>query len=211
MYLEVTKEAMLTGRCNSTENQISCHHTATKYTLLTILACISFLVAGPHPTLLAQVAPHTGDEAPGFLLPYATQDSLVRSGVSLSQFRGKRAVILAFYPADWSTGCTTEACSLRDNFAALESLNAEILAISGDYLWSHHAWAKALHLPFKLLSDHNHAVAKLYGSYNDKSMYNRRTVFLIDREGRIKYSDLEYSVADQRDFEKLKSALQSLR
>jgi peroxiredoxin len=182
-----------------------------RYTLLTILSCISFLVAGLHTDLLAQGAPRTGDEAPAFSLPYATQDSLVRSGVGLSEFRGKRAVVLAFYPADWSTGCTKEVCSLRDNFAALKGLDAEILAISGDYIWSHHEWAKALHLPFKLLSDHDHAVAKLYGSYNDKTMYNRRTVFLINKEGRIMYSNLGYNVADQSDFEKLRSALSSLR
>ncbi len=85
------------------------------------------------------------------------------------------------------------------------------MAISGDYVWSHHEWAKSLNLPFKLLSDHAHLVAKLYGSFNEKSLFNRRTVFVIDKHGTIVYSNLEYSVGDLRDFEKLKSALANVQ
>lgn len=98
---------------------------------------------------------------------------------------------------------------MRDNFAALQALDAEILAISGDYVWSHHEWAKALNLPFKLLSDHSHAVAKLYNSFNEKTLYNRRTVFIVDRHGRIAYSNLDYSVTDLKDLEHLKAALEA--
>jgi peroxiredoxin Q/BCP len=118
---------------------------------------------------------------------------------------------LAFYPADWSTGCTKEVCAMRDNFAALQALDAEVLAISGDYVWSHHEWAKALNLPFKLLSDHAHIVAKLYQSFNEKSLYNRRTVVVVDKQGKIAYANMEYSVGDLKDFDKLKTALATVR
>jgi peroxiredoxin Q/BCP len=124
---------------------------------------------------------------------------------------GERCVVLAFYPADWSTGCTSEVCTFRDNFSALEGLDAEILAISGDYVWSHFEWAKHHNLPFKLLSDHDHTVAKLYNSYNEKSLYNKRTVYVINKQGKIAYADLQYSVADLKDFEDVKNALASLR
>jgi peroxiredoxin len=175
----------------------------------TIFLLFSFLVFGLTFEAQSQNSLKVGDTAPDFALPYATKDSISRSSVGLSDFAGKRAVILAFYPADWSTGCTKEVCALRDNFAGLQALDAEVLAISGDYVWSHHEWAKSLNLPFKLLSDHGHLVAKLYGSYNDKSMYNRRTVFVVDKHGKIAYLNLEYSVADIKDFEKLKSAIAS--
>ena len=159
----------------------------------TIILIVSFLLIGSSLAVRAQNAPKVGDFAPGFTLPFATKDSISRPPVSLSDFSGRRVVILAFYPADWSTGCTKEVCSLRDNFAALQALDAEVLAISGDYVWSHHEWARALDLPFKLLSDHAHMVAKLYQSYNEKSMYNRRTVFVVDKKGKILYSNLEYA------------------
>lgn len=175
----------------------------------TNILLILFLV--PVLDLQAQNALKVGDFAPEITLPYATKDSIARAPLSLSVFLGKRVVILAFYPADWSTGCTKEVCTMRDNFVALEALDAEILAISGDYVWSHHEWAKSLNLPFKLLSDHAHSVAKLYGSYNEKSLFNRRTVFVVDRQGKISYANLEYKVGDLTDFEKLKSAVESIR
>jgi len=100
---------------------------------------------------------------------------------------------------------------MRDNFAALQSLNAIVLAISGDYVWSHYEWAKYHNLPFRLLSDHSHAVAKLYDSFNEKSLYNRRTIFVVDKAGKIAYENLAYSVADLQDFEKLKTALAAIK
>jgi peroxiredoxin len=180
----------------------------------TIFLVVSFLILGSSFEAQAQQAQNdlkVGDFAPGFALPYATRDSISRSPLSLSNLVGKRAVLLAFYPADWSTGCTKEVCTMRDNFAALQALDADILAISGDYVWSHHEWAKSLNLPFKLLSDHAHLVAKLYSSFNEKSLYNRRTVFVIDKQGKISYLNLEYSVGDLRDFEKLKTALAGIQ
>jgi peroxiredoxin len=177
----------------------------------TIILLVSFLFCGVSIDAQAQDELKAGDVAPGFALPYATRDSISRSPMSLSAFTGKRAVVLAFYPADWSTGCTKEICTMRDNFAALQALDAEVLAVSGDYVWSHHEWAKSLNLPFKLLSDHAHVVAKLYNSFNEKSMYNRRTVFVVDKQGKIAYVNMEYSVGDLKDFEKLKSALASVQ
>jgi len=173
----------------------------------TILFLVWFLIAGLMIQAQEQTAPSVGDPAPDFALPYATKDSIAKSPLKLADLVGKRAVVVAFYPADWSTGCTKEVCTLRDNFGALQGLDAEILAVSGDYVWSHHEWAKFHALPFRLLSDHSHAVARLYGSFNEKSLYNRRTVFVINKQGKIAYSNLAYSVADLQDFEKLRAAL----
>jgi peroxiredoxin Q/BCP len=154
--------------------------------------------------------PKVGDVAPGFVLPYATRDSVARDSIALASLAG-RNVVLAFYPADWSGGCTREVCTLRDNFAALAALDAEVVGISGDYVYSHHEWAKHHDLPFRLASDHRHEVARRYGSFHEGAGYNRRTVFVVGRDGRIAYADLAYSVRDAASFEKLRAALQSLK
>lgn len=169
---------------------------------------LSLAVAVPA---LAADAPKVGDPAPGFVLPYATRDSVARDSLSLAGLAGAHNVVLAFYPADWSGGCTREVCTLRDNFAALAALDAEIVGISGDYVFSHHEWAKHHDLPFRLASDHRHDVARAYGSFNEASGFNRRTVFVVGRDGRIAYADPAYSVRDAASFEKLKAALAEMR
>lgn len=151
-----------------------------------------------------------GDPAPDFSLPYATKDSVSAEDLKLSSLIGKTPVLIAFYPADWSGGCTREVCTLRDNFKTLSDQNAEILGISGDYAYSHHEWAKHLDLPFKLVSDHLHKIASAYNSYNETG-YNRRTVYLIDKGGKIAYIDLKYSVRDMESFNKLEHALKQLQ
>lgn len=159
----------------------------------------------------AQNLPEIGKKAPEFTLPFATKDTIVMNGISLKDFSGKSNIIIAFYPADWSGGCTKELCTMRDNFEKLSILKAEILAISGDYVFSHKEWAKHLNLPFKLLSDHDHSVAKKYSSYNDKNGFNQRTVFIIDKEGNLAYSDMNYKVSDEKSFLELKAALERIR
>jgi peroxiredoxin len=170
---------------------------------------ISMLLLVATATLAADaVGPlKVGDRAPDFRLPYATRDSVADDSLSLASLIGKRNVVLAFYPADWSGGCTKEVCTLRDNFTSLGALNADVVGISGDYVFSHHEWAKHHDLPFRLASDHSHAVAKQYGSFNDAYGFNRRTVYVIDRTGKIAYFDLAYSVRDSVSFTKLKTAL----
>jgi len=158
----------------------------------------------------ATTGPKVGDAAPDFSLSYATKDSVAPEDLKLSEQVGKKNIVLAFYPADWSGGCTKEVCTMRDNFADLGKLNADVIAISGDYEYSHHEWAKDLNLPFRLASDHFHKVAAAYASYNPESGFNRRTVYVIDKKGKIAYIDLKYSPRDMDSFNKLQAALKSL-
>lgn len=150
-----------------------------------------------------------GDTAPDFTLPCASQDTIVM--MRFSDEVGKNSIVLAFYPADWSDGCTKEMCTMRDNFSALASLSATIFGISGDYAFSHRQWARHHRLPFGLLSDHNHEVAKAYSSYNHVTGFNSRTVYVVDRNGKISYVDLAYKVGDTDSFDKLKAALAELK
>jgi glutaredoxin-dependent peroxiredoxin len=152
-----------------------------------------------------------GDAAPAFSLPWATKDSVGTERISLHTIIGQGPAVLAFYPADWSGGCTKEMCTLRDNFSALGTLGLAVFGVSGDYVFSHKEWASALHLPFVLLSDHDHQAARSYESYNDASGYNKRTVFVIDRGGRIAYIDRSYKVGTADSFERLLKAVTSLR
>lgn len=175
------------------------------FTQLLLVVSTIALVA-QEPSML-----RVGDRAPDFSLRYATKDSIAGTPLTLSSLIGTSNIILAFYPADWSGGCTKEVCTMRDDFGNIRSLNADILAISGDYVYSHHEWAKHHNLPFKLLSDHNHEVAKAYQSYNENNLMNKRTVVVIDKRGTIAYLDLEYSVRDDEDFKRLKSALAALQ
>ncbi|MFL6283003.1 MAG: redoxin domain-containing protein [Pyrinomonadaceae bacterium] len=173
--------------------------------------------ADAHMTASATVkvvaAPKVGQAAPDFKLPYATQEAIhmkPEEQMSLASQRGKN-VILAFYPADWSGGCTTEVCTLRDTFAELSKLNATVLAVSGDYVFSHQEWAKHHNLQFPLLSDHDHAVAKMYDSFMDGVGFNKRTVYLIDKEGVVRYVNLAFKAGDKKDYDALRGELEKLK
>jgi peroxiredoxin len=175
---------------------------------LFLMAAAALVLADTTPApRAADAAPKVGDPAPDFQLPYATRDSVADDSLRLSSLVGRRNIVLAFYPADWSGGCTKEVCTLRDNFASLGAVNADVIGISGDYVFSHHEWAKFHNLPFRLASDHSHAVAKRYGSYNEAYGFNRRTVFVVNKTGKIAYEDLAYSPRDSVSFGKLQAAL----
>jgi peroxiredoxin Q/BCP len=162
---------------------------------------------------VAAIPPKVGQAAPDFRLPYATLENIYlkpEEYLSLSGLHGKN-VILAFYPADWSGGCTKEVCTLRDTFAELAKLNAAVLGVSGDYVFSHHEWAKFHKLQFPLLSDHDHKIARLYGSFNEAVGYNKRTVFLIDKDGVVRYSNLDFKAGDSNDYNRLREELTKLK
>lgn len=122
-----------------------------------------------------------GAPAPAFTLP----DQHGRS-TALADYRG-RWVVVYFYPKDDTPGCTTQACSFRDNLAVLTRLNAQVLGVSLDDSQSHARFAEKYKLPFPLLADTDGHVARLYGSLWSLGpiRYARRHSFLIDPEGRV--------------------------
>lgn len=134
--------------------------------------------------------PEVGERAPDFSLEGVTGEGDAVA-VRLSELRG-RPVVLYFYPKDDTSGCTTQACGIRDEWGALRATGAEVLGVSPDDLDSHRAFAGKYGLPFTLLSDPDHAVAEAYGVWKEKSMYgrtywgNERSTFIIDEEGRIR-------------------------
>ena len=110
--------------------------------------------------------------------------------IFLSDFSGKK-VVLYFYPKDNTPGCTKEACSFRDNYAALQQKGLAIIGVSVDSEASHQKFIKKFDLPFPLIADTDMKVVNDYGVYGEKSMYGRkymgvfRTTFIIDEKGII--------------------------
>jgi thioredoxin-dependent peroxiredoxin len=123
-----------------------------------------------------------GTPAPDFELP--DQHGTL---VCLSQYRGKSAVVVYFYPKDDTTGCTIEACRFRDDFAKFRVTGAEIMGISDDSAESHARFVSKYNLPFKLLSDKGGRVRKLYGVKKTFGLIPGRVTFVIDREGIVRH------------------------
>ena len=128
-----------------------------------------------------------GTKAPQFEMPDATGKK-----VSLRDLVGKKNLVIYFYPKDMTPGCTTEACSFRDNIEGIRRLGAQVVGISGDTSASHQKFIDKHALNFPLLADIGNEVGKRYGVYKMKSLYGRefmgyeRTTMVIDRGGVIR-------------------------
>ena len=126
-----------------------------------------------------------GDKAPGFTLPDADGKN-----VSLSDYQGKR-VIVYFYPAAMTPGCTKQACDFRDSLSSLAAAGIAVLGISPDAPAKLAKFRDKEGLTFPLLSDPDHAVEEAYGTYGEKKLYGKVTVgvirstFVIDADGAI--------------------------
>jgi peroxiredoxin Q/BCP len=123
-----------------------------------------------------------GDVAPDFELEAANGQK-----VRLSDFRGKKNVVLFFYPKDETPGCTVEACSFRDSYEDFVDVGAEVIGISSDSLDSHNHFAGRHRLPFLLLSDPKGVVGARYDVRKALGLFPGRVTFLIDRQGIVRH------------------------
>jgi len=119
-----------------------------------------------------------GDKAPDFSLP--TQEG---KEISLSHFKGKKNIVLYFYPKDNTPGCTAEACSFRDNYEVFKEAGAEVIGISSDSAESHEKFAGKFSLPFILLSDKGGKVRKEFGVPSTFGLLPGRVTYIIDKKG----------------------------
>ena len=126
-----------------------------------------------------------GTKAPAFTLP--DQNGEMRS---LTDYQGQK-VILYFYPKDMTSGCTAEACSLRDGYSDLTDMGYEVIGISPDTAQSHLKFAQKHNLNFHLLPDPEHKIIEAYGAWGEKRMAGRtymgvvRTTFIINIDGKV--------------------------
>ena len=126
-----------------------------------------------------------GEEAPGFTLPGIERGE--RREFSLAEYRGRK-VVLAFYPGDNTPGCTRQLCSYRDDWSRFEEIGAVLLGISPQDVDSHEKFAQKRNFPFPLLADTDKHVIEAYG-VGAPIIGVRRSVFVVDGEGFVRYVD----------------------
>ena len=146
-----------------------------------------------------------GDKAPSFTLK--NQDD---QEVSLSSFAGQKVVVY-FYPAAATPGCTTQACEIRDNINSLKSAGYTVLGVSPDQPAKLKKFKDKESLNFDLLSDPDNAIQQAYGAYGEKSMYGKtymgtiRSTFVVDESGKL--SHVFYNVKAKGHIEMLRNEL----
>ncbi len=181
--------------------------------LITTVA-LAGLVAAPAaaqdkgpPTAMLVGGPDVGQMAPDFRLAWATRDSIgsVDADFALASQRGK-TVVVAFYPKDFTSGCTAEMQQFTDRYSELFGDNVVVVGISVDSVESHQRFAQSIGMPFALLSDPRQQVSRRYGSAGS-SGYNRRTVFVIDPSGRVAYRNMQFGALDPKAYDALKKAV----
>ncbi|MCC6847061.1 MAG: peroxiredoxin [Deltaproteobacteria bacterium] len=139
------------------------------------MGLLDAITGGGDPAVTA------GQQAPDFALPDAAGNT-----IKLSDFRGKKAVVLYFYPKDDTPGCTKEACAFRDQYEDFKEAGAEVIGVSSDGGGAHEKFASKHRLPFLLLSDRGGVVRKQYGVPATLGLLPGRVTFVIDEQGIVR-------------------------
>ncbi len=152
------------------------------------------------------MALNLGEAAPNFTL-YDTE----KNQVSLDDFKGQNVVIL-FFPLAFTSVCTAELCSMRDNLGQYKDLEAKVLAISVDTLFTLGQFKEQQQLNFPLLSDFNKEAAAAYDVLYEEFVLGmkgvaKRSAFVVDKEGKITYAEVLEDATQIPNFEDIKSAL----
>ncbi|MCA9738405.1 MAG: redoxin domain-containing protein [Gemmatimonadota bacterium] len=152
-----------------------------------------------------------GTEAPDFSLTRRVREAPVR----LSDFRGERTVVLLFFPLAFSGVCTAEMCQVAEDYSRWTGLNAEILGISIDSPWVNAKFAEETGAAFPILSDFNKDVSTAYGVLYDDFFgmrgVSKRSAFVVDRDGIIRYAWMEEDSSIMPPFDEIAEAVAALR
>jgi peroxiredoxin len=151
----------------------------------------------------------TGDKAPDFTLKNSDGED-----VTLSSFQGDKNVVVLFFPLAFSSVCTTELCSVRDGLNQFENLDAQILGVSIDSFFTLKEFKKSQNLNFPLLSDFNKTTATAYGALYEEFFgmkgVAKRSAFVVDKKGVIRYAEVLEKASDLPNFDVIKDTLKSL-
>ncbi len=150
-----------------------------------------------------------GQPAPDFSLRDTKKEK-----VTLSEQRGKN-VLLLFFPLAFTSTCTKELCSVRDNITFYNNTNAQVYGLSVDSLFALGKFQEEQQLNFPLLSDFNKEASRAYGSiyedwYNDMKGVSKRSAFVIDKEGIVRYAEVLENASDVPDFAAIQKCLEGL-
>ena len=148
-----------------------------------------------------------GQTAPDFTLKDQSQKE-----VKLSDFAGKKRVVLVFYPLDWSPVCTNEHACFVNDMKHFETLDAEVLGVSVDSVWSHKAYAEKMHINYSLLADFHPkgAMSEKYGVYLADKGITGRAIFIIDKAGRVAWAK-NYDIPVVPDIKEVATALSHVK
>jgi peroxiredoxin Q/BCP len=153
--------------------------------------------------------PEVGQRAPDFSLPWANRDGVgpVESPYQLASDRGK-TVVVAFYPRDFTKGCTAQMRAFAEQYDSLFGPNVVLVGISSDSVTTHSRFAASLGLQFRLLSDPEQRVSKQYAS-KDTDGINRRTIYVVGPDGRVKFRNLNFNALNPGDYAELRAAVRN--
>jgi peroxiredoxin len=154
---------------------------------------------------------NTIDLKPGQQAPDFTLFDSAKNKVSLQDYKGKKVVLL-FFPLAFTSVCTKELCYVRDNITLFNNIDAQVLGISVDSLYTLAKFKEEQGINFPLLSDFNKEVSKAYGALYNEFSYgmkgvSKRASFVIDRQGTIQYAEVLANASDLPNFEAIQSAL----
>jgi len=150
-----------------------------------------------------------GQQAPDFSLFNSE-----KTKVNLADYKGKNLVIL-FFPQAFTGVCTTELCSVRDNLNVYTSLNADVVGISVDSIFTLAKFKEEQQYNFPLLSDFNKTISQTYEAFYDDFVFDmkgvsRRAAFVVDKEGTIQYAEVLESAGDLPNFDAIKQTLEAI-
>jgi len=148
-----------------------------------------------------------GHTAPDFTLKDQNQKE-----VKLSNFAGKKKVVLVFYPLDWSPVCTNEHACFVNDMKQFETLDAEVLGVSVDSVWSHKAYAEKMGIKYSLLADFHPkgATGEKYGVYLGEKGITGRAIFIVDKQGKVAWAK-NYDIPVVPDVKEVTVALGSVK
>ena len=148
-----------------------------------------------------------GQTAPDFTLP--NQD---KQEVKLSDFKGKKNIVLMFYPLDWSPVCTNEHACMVNDMKQFETLDAQVLGISVDSVWSHKAFAEKMGIKYPLLADFQPrgAAAEKYGVFLADKGITGRAIVIVSKDGKVAWAK-NYDIPVVPDVKEVAGALQQVK
>lgn len=156
-------------------------------------------------TSTATQPPVAGEAAPEFALASTSGQT-----VSLLDFRGRKHLLLAFFPLAFTSTCTSELCAFSDDFDAFASADVEVLPISVDAVPSLKEFRSKYHLKVDLLSDFRRQASSAYGVLREDTFFSNRAYFLIDQEGIVRWAHVEESPGQRRENEEILAAIRSV-
>lgn len=143
-----------------------------------------------------------GSPAPDFTLAYTAGDT-----VTLSAFRGKKNVLIAFFPLAFTSTCTAEVCAFSEDYSQFESKDVAVIPISVDSVQTLREFKAKLGISVEMASDFKRDLSRAYGVLNDEKFYSNRAYFLVDKAGILRWSHVESANGQRRENAELLTAI----